>query len=532
MSQTPPTTISPLSADSAERLRRAFILGLNRDPLPLPETARAAIRAAGLEAEAPLIALALTAQSRRFERPACARPGSARPATPEAIRNAARMLRDDPRPILPAPARRRLNRLVGGLKTAVAQHVMWAALTRLNRRGLRLHPFDLPVMEPLLRTNEAVLGPAEQAFLTLTATPQSDDGEPVESLLYETISASNWRNFKKPKRLAFLRELRLTDPAAGRALVEASFKEETAVLRAELIAALEAGLSADDREFLEGLEKDRTEKVRFAALRLLCRIPGTEAHSKRIAHAVTRFERKSGTPEAPGKFVFRPLAATKTLSETMTRELFEGLSLRALAEMLEMEPDEFVAALSDSASSTLLPVLIPSVMAEGDVETLTAMASRVNPSVLMDLASLTRDSRDSFPAEARMAFAACFVRRLEEASIIHSLSLADLGAMIGGPLPVDLADAYLETAGWKRAVGLLSKEEGNWREHYDPESAFYTSLIMPSERLPQFLAAIETVRHNEARLAQDFAQFVLMLPSGDMPQATPLPGGEDGESMT
>jgi hypothetical protein len=515
MSETPLPTVSPLTADGVERLRRAFILGLNRDPLPLPEAARDAIRDAGLEAEAPLIALALAAQSRRFERPASARPNRTRPATPEAARNAARLFHDDPRPILPAPARRKLNRLIASQKTAIAQHLMWAVLTRLNRRGLRLHPFDLPVMEPLLRANENVLGPAERAFLALTAVPQSGDDSEPESLLHEAIDASNWRSFKKPQRLAFLKELRLADPAAGRALLEASFKEETAALRAELTGALEAGLSPDDRAFLEGLEKDRTEKVRFAALRLLSRLPGTEAYDKRIAHVLTRFERRGEGKKDAGKIVFRLLSANKTASETMIRELFDGLSLRTLAGLHQMFPDEFVDALSDGASAALLPVLIPGAMAEGDVEMITTLISRVGPSDLMKAVSFTRDNHDAFRPEARMAFAAGFVRCVEDASIIHSLSLADLGAMLGGPLPVDLADVYLATAGWKRVVTVTSKEEADWREHHDLETVFYTALITPSERLPQFLAAIETVRPDASRFAQDFAQFVLMLPGGD-----------------
>lgn len=497
---------APLSAGDIEKLRRSFMLGLNRDALALPEPVTRAIRDAGRQAEAPLIALALAAQSQRFVRPPTARVGQTVPRTP--VPEAARLIRDDRREILPPNARRLLNRLIAATKTTIAQHVMWSALIRLNRRGLRLHPFDLPRVEPLLRANENALGAAERAFLSLTAA-EKDDAEPT-SLLHETIDAGNWRSFKKPQRLAFLKALRLKDPAAGLSLVEACFASEPAPLRADLVEALEAGLSSGDQAFLESLEKNRAEKVRFNASRLLGRLPGTEAHARRMTRARETLEVKDS-----GQVVFHPPAASKPLIETMVRELFEGLSVSALAGLAGMRPDEFVAALSGKASSTLLPVLIPSALAEGDDASIAALVAQVAPAALMNVVSFTRESHAAFKPGACMTFAASFIRRLDETTTIHSLSLADLGAMIGGPLPPGLADVYLDSAAWKRIITLLSKEETSYRDNCDPEIAFYTSLIMPSERMPQFLASLETVRPLEARFAKDFAHFVVSLPGED-----------------
>jgi hypothetical protein len=496
---------APFSAADVERLRRSFMLGLNRDPLTLPKALDRAVRDAGLEAEAPLIALALAAQSQRFERPACAVPGGgpALAETPEA----ARLIRDDAREILPPPARRLLTGLLAAAKTTIAQHVMWAALARLNRRGLRLHPFDLPRFEPLLRANEDALGPAERAWLFLTA--EADGAEPA-SLLNETIDASNWRSFRKPQRLAFLKEARLRDPAEGLALVEACFKEEPAGVRADLAEALETGLSPADQTFLESLEKDRAEKVRFNASRLLSRLPGTEAHAKRIQKALEALEIKE-----PGKIVFRPPVASKALAEAKIHELFEGLSLTVVAGLTGRRPEEFLGALTGRATGLLLSALIPATLAEGDENGIAALVDEVSFAALTDAVSLMRDSRAAFKPQACMAFARGFVRRLDSGAAIHGLSLADLGAMIGGPLPAALADEYLTSASWKRAVTLLIKEETNWRDKCDPEIAFYTALIMPSERMPQFLASLEAVPPLAARFAKDFAQFVLSLPGED-----------------
>lgn len=508
-----PAPLAPLPAAGVARLRQAFLLGLNGNAPPLPETAGAAIRAAGLEGEAPLIALALAVQAQRFARPALARPGAVAAAgTPP---EAARRLHDDPRPILPEAARLLLGRLMKGAKAAVGGRVMWSALVRLNACGLRLHPFDLPGYEEALKANPEALGPAERAFLALTAPEPrpgaQGDGE-AESLLHERIDTENWRSFSKAPRLAFLKALRLNDPGAGRVLVEGCFGQEPAALRAELVAALEAGLSPDDQAFLEGLEKDRAETVRAAAARLLGRLPGTPAHGTRIARALETLKAQDS-----GAVAFKPPARNKTAAEAMTRELFTDLSVTALAASLNLTPAAFLSALPDKAGP-LFAILLPTALAEGDGETIRILTSRLGCSDLMTGASLARDSRATIRPEARAAFAAGFVSRLNDCTQINSLALSDLGTLLGGPLPVPLADAWLASACWKRALEALARTEGSWRD-CDPDLALYTALIMPAERLPRFLAAIEPIRPEAARQARDFAAFAQALPPGE-PGAT------------
>ena len=89
----------------------------------------------------------------------------------------------------------------------------------------------------------------------------------------------DWDTGSLDQRLLYLKQLRLTDPAQGRALVEQALTETGAKERAALVAALETGLNDGDEDLLEGVLKDRGKEVRAAAAALLARLP----HSSFVA---------------------------------------------------------------------------------------------------------------------------------------------------------------------------------------------------------------------------------------------------------
>ena len=162
-------------------LRQSFMLGLNRSPLALPEEIAQAIRARTPDAQPALTALALAGTRSRFARPA---PAQAAEAIPEA----ARALHADPRPVLPAGARRHLQRLLIKADIETSRIVLGAALKRLAPLGMRLHPFDLPRLAMPLRSCGVLPGMAERAYLALTQTGAAAEDEPQEQLFHEAIS--------------------------------------------------------------------------------------------------------------------------------------------------------------------------------------------------------------------------------------------------------------------------------------------------------------------------------------------------------
>src|SRR5262245_20414687 len=121
-----------LSPAGIERLQQALLIGLARQPL----------------AGDGLTALALLGQRLRYDRPAAPGPASE-----------TRQLPDDPRPLLPDRARAALRRLIATPDKSVSGRLNAAAIARIARAGLRLHPFDFTALEPVLRRHEGEIDP-------------------------------------------------------------------------------------------------------------------------------------------------------------------------------------------------------------------------------------------------------------------------------------------------------------------------------------------------------------------------------------
>jgi len=253
-------------SDPAEwsRLTSALSLGLGRQPLP-------PVTGLGLEAlDEParaLAAIALLAQRLRL----------APPTTAVADEPMTQGLPQDPRPMLPTSARAALGRLDRRLDSDSRRRLAPSILGAIADVGHRLHIFDLPALEPLLRASPIRLGPVERAWLGREPEALKDEaGAPA-------IAAG---------KLALCREKRRTNPGGARRDLEAGLSGETAKSRAELVASLAVGLQPEDRLLLEACLTDRAQGVRDAATALLARLPGSPAYDERLASAVRRWGSK------------------------------------------------------------------------------------------------------------------------------------------------------------------------------------------------------------------------------------------------
>lgn len=88
----------------------------------------------------------------------------------------------------------------------------------------------------------------------------------------EILTADNWEQWYPSNRLRLLKELRRTNPKFALDLIAQFAPKEPAEKRLDLVAVLAVGLSDDDKEFLESLLKDRSQKVKDEAKRLLARL--------------------------------------------------------------------------------------------------------------------------------------------------------------------------------------------------------------------------------------------------------------------
>ena len=140
--------------------------------------------------------------------------------------------------------------------------------------GRCLPPRLLPRALELGRQSAALREPLRQALGQRGAwlAAQNPDWKFAALASVELDERRLWDEGDVRQRAAFLRRLRMTDPAEARRLLEAAFAGETARDRALLLPALGENPGADDEPFLAAtLAGDRSKEVRAIAAALLSR---------------------------------------------------------------------------------------------------------------------------------------------------------------------------------------------------------------------------------------------------------------------
>ena len=253
-------------------LLRAALLGTGRQPPPDAAAdgsalARALAAAAGASPEDTLLArAALLAAYRRAARvPA----RDERPALPPAEEETA--------PLCPPAAARHLATMLGGTFAQALPEWLEAAA----RAGFVVPPELLPGLlqaasgDPGLRPHLASLLGARGRWLAAQRPEWAFAAAGGEGESDEAAEAEGWETLGLQARAALLARVRGRGPARGRALLESTWAKEAPRERAELLAALETGLSMDDEPFLESALDDRRKDVRAAAAQLLARLAGS-----------------------------------------------------------------------------------------------------------------------------------------------------------------------------------------------------------------------------------------------------------------
>ncbi|WP_435865016.1 DUF5691 domain-containing protein [Streptomyces spectabilis] len=236
---------------------------------------------------------------------------------------------DDPRPVVPPAARRRLASLLadhptaGGGRRGTAPDLMellpqWLALA--NDRDFAAPPELLPALLNAAR-GRTDLRPQALAFagprarwlaalnpdwkFALRAAPHGATTIAAQGGQDETEVERRWQEGLFAERVALLASLRAHDPAAARALLAGTWTTERAEDRLMFLDSLRTGLGPADEPFLEQALGDRSRNVRATAAELLSALP-TSALAARMADRASScvaLDRTASTPtltvEAP-----------------------------------------------------------------------------------------------------------------------------------------------------------------------------------------------------------------------------------------
>ncbi|MFD5136690.1 DUF5691 domain-containing protein [Streptomyces sp. NPDC058378] len=229
-----------------------------------------------------------------------------RPATGDALPEPAPA---DPRPPLPAAARRRLAQLLadrsappsGGRRGAAPDltELIPQWLASAGAHGYRAPAELLPALLDAARARTdlrphvlAFAGPrglwlaglnpewrfALRASSRGAQRPGIEDPEAVRRLWEEGLFA---------ERVALLGAVREQDPGAARALLAGTWATERAEDRLMFLDSLRSGLSGADEAFLEEALADRSRNVRATAAELLSALPGSALARRMAARATT-----------------------------------------------------------------------------------------------------------------------------------------------------------------------------------------------------------------------------------------------------
>ncbi len=460
------------STQELGRLRQAVLLGAQRHPVSPPERLASLLTAQEPARDPVLTLIALASQQQRFARTILDREA---PATP----NIARSLHQDPQPILPDPARRALLRLADVVEKGAADAVLSVAVRRIVQAGFRPHPFDLPQLAPHIKGDAQCQGLAERAFLALAG-----DGRAMHasSFLHPEITPDNWIEFSKEHRIAFLRSERRKHPAEARTMLEAAIGGTPAAIRADLLSALDVGLSAHDLPFLESLATDRAESVRATAGELVSRVPGTPAFAARLKSAANCFSRTGGGilgrfGLANGTIAFRaPSSGTPAGRRAILTSLFNGLSAAEVASAAGSTAADIIGALPADDE----PVLAA----------FSARAARDGDREVMIL--LTKARLDDGPAEGSPAAA-----------------VAWLAGNLAAPVSAEFGEWLLACERLRATIQRI--QDSPTPAVKDDGSLVWTAALLPSGVIERFLDLIEPLPPAANRTARAFAELTMAL---------------------
>ncbi|RWB31782.1 MAG: hypothetical protein EOS57_26100 [Mesorhizobium sp.] len=285
-----------------------------------------------------------------------------RPAAPKMLKRRPPL----PRLALPMLPERLRPLLRAALKHAVDARRKTRVVTLVASRGFVLHPMD---WMPSDQNSPDVYAP----WIDWQASFDGERHAPLEKL-----TAGNWDEFYPAARRMALADMRRSEPASARMLVEAKASGEPAEVRLALIELMRFGLNPEDAPFLKSLSADRSGKVRELAGRLLARL-GEHGHSSEgwadgPAAELAAFisEGKSGFIRR--RSIYTPAKLKSPAQEKRRAELFETCNLVDLAARFGTTEPEFIGAWQFGADHNADILIAQMVAASGSDAAVTHMA--------------------------------------------------------------------------------------------------------------------------------------------------------------
>lgn len=354
----------------------------------------------------------------------------------------------DERRIVPDRTRPKILRLLDRCTDDTAR----ALALVLEKQRLRPHPFDLARLDGFVRRYADRLGSTAQYWMQRdTPAGQNRGYFDVEELTPET-----WTEASLRKRMKFLKDLRQQNPQEGRQLLEKSWQAENPDSRVQLLSILQIGLSADDKPFLEKIQKDRAPRVRAILQRLVGALSGLDAANPALATCMERIQ-KSKTGILRKRTVLKlelPATVKEHEANRWIQEQFADVSLDEFARACELPESDLVEAAEKG--SNLLFALALMASRDGRFASLSAIVDKI-PDTWGRMSGLNWDDSLLADSEQRRNWAEALIRPKMWLPEIPFPAWSWLHQQMEGPLPVDIMSEVLASRMWAEQLSEEKK---------------------------------------------------------------------------
>jgi hypothetical protein len=345
----------------------------------------------------------------------------------------------DQRRIIPGRMRSKIARLLDRCTEDTARALALA----FEKQGLRPHPFDLPKLDGFVRRYAERLGTTAQYWMQRDTPAQQSRG----FFDAEELTSENWSEGSLRKRLKFLTDLRKRDPKAARELLEKSWPAEIPDSRVHLLSILQIELAADDKPFLESIQKDRAPRVRAIVQKLIGNLSGERTDNPALARCMERIQKsKTGLLKKRAALKLE-LPATVKEHETnrWIQEQFAEVTLDEFAHACELTEAAIVEAAEKD--NNLLFALALMASREGRIALLRAISDEI-PDAWGRMSELNEEDPLLGNSEDHQEWAQALIRPKKWLPEIPFPAWSWLHRQMEGPLPADIMREILASGMW------------------------------------------------------------------------------------
>ena len=323
----------------------------------------------------------------------------------------------------------------------------------LEKQRLRPHPFDLPKLDGFVRRYADLLGVAAQYWVQRDTPQQQSRGYfDVEELTSET-----WTEGPLRKRMKFLKDLRKKDPKAGRELLKKSWPSENPESRVRLLSTLQIELGADDKPFLESIQKDRAPRVRVIVQRLIRAVSGEGAENLALVTCMERVQKsKTGLLKKRDTLKLElPVTVKEHETDRWIQEQFAEVTLGEFARACELTESELVEAAEKD--NNLLFALALMASRDRRFALLRAITNEL-PDAWGRMSGLNSEDSLLDDSKERQQWAEALIRPKKWLPEIPFPAWSWLHQQMEGPLPADIMSDILASSMW--AEQLCEEKKG------------------------------------------------------------------------